>query len=1589
MAEILDENTERVATTIVTDTSYEDQPKGSNSFVLNGVNQTSEGEKGKISTEQSNTPCGEITSGYLPIGRCYTTDGRTILFSVRSDESNSEIGIIDKNCNYSVSVRNPGLAFKLNHQIQATYRLRQGCDDVVYFTDGNSPVRDYNFAKPQDYYTSEYNTFLNNNTPGVFTGEIWDIDKFKLFPSYKVPCFAKMEVVSGGTIIPGTYNFAIQYLDANLNPTNWIYSSQLVPVIQASSSANYFDILGSSNVEVDSISGIKNTTKAIKITIGNLDDGYKFYRIAVIQATDGNALVSKVLASPTFPIGSFEYIFDGNLEGYSAITTEELLLSKIDIEVVQHIEQLENKLLLANTKGKTVPYCSFQSFASKIASNYIISEARDGDQNADGNTKNPNTYWDTQGYMGDEVYAMAIVYVFDDGLETPAFHIPGRSPGKYLRITDKTIQLANDQSPIASWNKDLSPWYTDASIYNALPTSKKLKRWQVYDTSTIYSPEGLTESYGAMSYWENKDAKYTNVSDCIGGDYWGVDACEVELVNQPIRHHKFPSRYREPHVRGGSIFTGSTGLYYDVRLNPGQVFPDGGLTLSINYELNGAPNTYVTTITADLLPVERFLVDQIDDDFNSITIGSVTGTLTDPANAAISTYNIYRDVLSSTMVNGSILRNLGIQFSNIEYPHPNIVGHYFVRGARDNQNRTILDKGIANNLRRKTVNGVAYTGFSYFNGDVNELTLDNYLFTPRFLFNREALVGDYLKYENEFVLESTFISSDTINGTGSIFSELDTKIETRFQGYNGISTNNGDQNFKVNKSIILDATTKTITFEDANTPVYNLSWSNRVHVVQTVSVLPRPDKNIPYVSYKIDQNVHPVLSEITYQRMHNCLLTPDNTNRVFGGDTFINNFSLCNSLYRTQKKGVLTALLSIVLIAAAVVATIVTAGVTAPLIASAIGLATAAGIESAIVITALVAGTIGVTGQTIEAITGELNGDLENLTFDRDLANATGRGWTLSSYVSYANEFLQSLYVESEVNVGLRQYENHVCGQFYRIGGESIQNYFKNRWMYFDQETNAYQPKGFCCPETYHYNKDFSRQNTQSVYFPLPSTYDCCSNCVESHPDRIHYSEESFQEEISDNYKIFLPNNYRDIESEHGEITNIIKRNNNLFIHTSEALWALPQSQQERVTNELITFIGTGEFFSIPPKKIEDDELGSVGSQHKWATLNTSVGLLIVNQIDNEIIIYNDKFDRISDKGNQRWFRNNLQDFFANQFYQITGVKFPNENNPANPYGIGIHSTYDKKYERILITKLDYLLLPQFVSEFRIVSTDDGVLPTELGVNRLVFDMTTSKFILTGETTSSYTLINFNNTHYFQSKSWTYSYSIEDKGWVSWHSYIPNFYLYNHKDFYSMIATSNDIWKHNILGSFLTYYGNSYAHIIEMVLRGDNPSETRYWDDVSLQTVAKKYNPDSQEFYDQRFITFNRLLAYNSRQATGVQTLIPKDEFSDLDFMPDSLEQNLGEIQITRKERDWNLNDIRDYRTDYDSPLFSKAWNLMLGSYYIDKILDQTMIDYNKDWTQLEVLRDKFIVLRFIFDNFTDIQLSTNYISNTSGESVR
>ena len=64
---------------------------------------------------------------------------------------------------------------------------------------------------------------------------------------------------------------------------------------------------------------------------------------------------------------------------------------------------------------------------------------------------------------------------------------------------------------------------------------------------------------------------------------------------------------------------------------------------------------------------------------------------------------------------------------------------------------------------------------------------------------------------------------------------------------------------------------------------------------------------------------------------------------------------------------------------------------------------------------------------------------------------------------------------------------------------------------------------------------------------------------------------------------------------------------------------------------------------------------------------------------------------------------------------------------------------------------------------------------------------------------------------------WTKSFDVKERKWISYHSYLPNFYLHNNKGFYSYKNSIKGLWKHGAIGKFQTFYGTTYPFILDYV----------------------------------------------------------------------------------------------------------------------------------------------------------------------------
>ena len=1485
---------------LYSDTSNINQPKGFHRFALNAVMESEQGDIGFIGNEESNKFILSFKNHI--VGYHYMTDEEVAILSITPDNL-SEIGIFNTKTEKYESHVIHDLGFTKEHQFDITFRVRRGCERVIYFTDNNTRPMSYNFDKPD--------IFKNEN--GIFQR-----DRFYMQKSYnRIPMFRSVEVIEGvGSLKTGAYYIAIQYLDEDLNPTEFANVSNRINIYKDNTTDNYADIGGSSSINTGYYTD-EITDKALKIVLFNLDPTYRFYRIALVKYSNDLAISPEVVYTDKISTKITEYIYDGNVNDFVRGTLEEVQQENFIIDRAKNIRQLDNQLIMSNIGGKVTDYCSLQKYASKIKSRVVVKEQLLTAMNV-GSPKNPAIDLFSVGYMPGEIYSFGIVYIYSDGTKSPVYHIPG--------ITE------------AYKNESLPEGRYHMSTDNTLTTTK-----------------------------------YDRRDNCF--NYWGVDAVGNKLEGTNVRHHRFPTRdelgigfiYSKSNTETNQIkeqFVDVNITSYISKNLTGTNVPIGTqcndeFTLKIKYDINGQTINFLEEVIVVL-----------DCNYNSNrtfnlntteTISNLVVEITSKAGNIIqkTVGEIYVKNIVETTQEQKFVKILGIEFTNITLPETtgelSVVGYEIVRQERDSSNKTILDTGVLTPIL-DTKNYAAsghifpnfevreYKGIDYFKKKIYYMLKGNIisspvhkqykgLISPEFLFNKSEYsyaklihVGNYKK---KYVNKYDNWTEDVQPGT-SYDPDIHKKKEKDLDGYslatlvrvNGVEyESTPKKEIKAKDIFYLDALGSFMT-QTNDKEIFNVSSDNKTGIIHLDNPMTSSEmdlKSLPYVILKRDLS-NPYINFLT-ARYFKQQLNPSTFNSsgistvsLYGGDSYLTPLKYTNTYFvdiHNRKRATKKSIWKI--IGGALLAV---AGVAAAIFLPTLGLALSAAAIAALTTTVATAAvqfglsmvSSGIKQDKMIRVYNDLwNKGLKDVVLDADVLSQFSIKNPADDEIEWMSDVVEDLWFETNFNGSLRLdadvYEVTYIPPIRPLTEELANKYIRNKLTVTDpNQGGGYLYKGFATAEWYALNKDYDVLNHCKYHYPIPYEYDCCSTCRESFPHRIVYSQTSFSEELTDNFKKFLPNNYKDLSGETGPINNMFVQNNRLYLHTSEALWMQPNSYQERVTNEIVSFIGTGSLLESSAQKLIDDSTGkSAGIQHKWSASQFAYGYVFVSANEKNIYLFDGKFDIISDKGLNSWFNNNITDL---------------RDSPYNYEGY--ITAYDPQKKRIIVTK------------------------------------------------------NTGN----EKTSWTVSYSLEYKAWISYHSYIPNIYITSGVNLYTWKKDLKYLWKHNIPNNYQTFYNIRYPHIIEYV-SNISPAETKVWNALKIQTEVKEFNSVTKSYNISETETYNKIILYNSRQCSGELNLELKSTDEEDSMMSWIQDKKDDYITIARKEKDWFINDFRDYRIKYNEPIWRD-----INSY--NKELNISTIDFNKDWTQLEYFRDKYLNIRLIFDKFADKKI----IFNTSSEDI-
>jgi len=1498
---------------LVTDTNKTNQPKGTYSYALNTVNETAEGDVYYRSNEKGNIKCAStyiptLGKNFIPIGHINLTKDEVILFLASEDGSNSVIALYKQPCELQVILAEPCLNFSTKHQIKGVWRLRKGCDRVIYFVDGNNPDRCINID--DILFNPDSHSYLDNS--GNF-----DCSLTQISPKVETPCIDYIRTnLAGGILKLGTYQFAVAIADENLNYTDYFSLTQPIPIINNTTIFDFYKNIGG---DPDAQPATNNS---IDLTISNLDTRFKYVKIAVLETIGGTTTAYEAVTLE-ISSSSLDYTYAGlDTNTATQIPIEEVVSSKPVYVTSQTIEQHDQRLIRGNVSSLKIDYDVLQQAACLIGTTYVTKPIRYKDTTS--SVVTGKYYVDTRSYMRDEIYRIGIQPIFTDGTEGAVLHIPGRakdldsSRNLIPAVTDFAVDTLqhNRQQPNSNlWDSCLytvhKPAFPSVNTEVNLEDVKhlgftsanfttldigygvgKVPRWMVFNTAyrtwdtgnplDVY--QGLY-SKGQLAYFESSYT-YPSSKSCTGKSVYSINdpvtgALIEDLSNTPIRHHKMPDTTLEVHFRNSQ----NNGVWDE---------DDYILTLGLEFDLTKF-HQYIT----NFLPQSQ------------------------------------RD---------------------------KIAGYKIVRAIRDSNNKTVLDKGLAyNNMQFARHNQLfafptnmgnayveSYIGafepypYAYttsYPGSLpvtritpsqvkNELGLKNIavrydlkglsIHAPKAKFKREAY-GTYIKFEKEYWGNYEYYGGFDKGGSN--------RNQSLRKKINYINEFSGD-NLGTPNPLLTNRTPTAQQFVDPN---------ERTQVTLTKEFYNKTGQEAYCVEFKND------LPDIK-----------SDTSVYGGGPASVINSVPLETSYDFSFSGVDKA--HYVAIKNYV------PGIYGPI--------SSTEYETT-------SNTLITTQNTVEEFSGDIF--ISRLGFRRTFVQEFVSNEP-KTYRTIWSE-IDTFFVESEINCALRHLstaDNEYCDNFYPYYHEEEQiidilyrNDFKHNGDFCagitcdPGDAAAYFEAGNYCFNIYNYNNDYSKQLDQRPCFPLPITYDYCSQCPNKYPERLIYSEKSYQESLIDHYRIFLANNYRDIPGHTGEIMDIFNKEDQLFVRTIHSLWGIQTKPQAIKTDQGTVYVGTGEFFEVPPKELVSTKTGFGGGQTRWDLVVTPYGACFADASQGIVFLFANGLEQISSHGNKKWFFKNLP---FNITQQVPSFPETLQNNTTSKMGVGLIGVYDPNTNRYILTKKDYK-----------VRTDNGVGQV-ISVNE---DNWT---IIVNNTITTYS-DPYNTPEVFENKSWTISYDLEQKEWIGWHSYIPNYTFNTQSSLFSFIRTNpyNYIWKHNE-GDFQSFYGTVYPHILEFV-SNENPRNIKIYDAFSYESQAYKYDDLFEDFLAKENKTFDGIIFYNDNQSTGELTVKVKnnfDPFSSLSFDP-------SEIQADNVETKWYMNGIRDMvvQTTPSQPLFSQAWNDTKLQYPIDKVVNSNVINYLKSQFEMERMRDHFMVIRLLLRNPDNHKVVTKYAEVDNNLSMR
>ena len=1483
------------------------------------------------------------------IGFC-VLDSMEIVVFLSTTFGNSEIGVVNTDTgNYTQifndSPCNQKLNFNLNHPIEAEYKINATDNTSVYFTDDFNPPRFINLNEPPVA------------TPSLNIEVAFNL--FPILEKY--PKATLVEVTNGGTLNIGTYWMTCQLVSRDGATTNVLDITRPIYISPNAEPLAYQDFGKSESYDSVDYQGAdagQTSGKKIIVNFDNLDDSYTSIRPIVVAQVAG---VRSAITLPDRPISPGQTDITIPYTGYENSATfnlAEIQVGRASYEKAKTIAQVDDVLYLGNLVRTKVDL-GYQKFANNIKIRSKQLDPNGGANDAIGGyvdtydinvpvhagsqtlsifhnniyRSTPNTIafgrsaYDNyyfKGYQRDETYAFYITWILKDGTESVAYHIPGRASvdtpagatteGGYEEREDYVTGGVGNPGPV---NDDVL--MGPVGNVSAAGISPKLFH---LTTSGFTKPGGFN-----MGFWQNENETYPTAAEDTNNDFYFGDINQPDgispgpgLHGQKVRHHHFPAESQidssnQQIGANGSKIQCHTGAFFASR-GGGMIWDGGYSGNDTNCRFNPL-GFYATDIA---YPQE--LID-----------------------AGVLGYKIYyakRDSSNATVIDSGMIHNIhgdGPQYSGADVAHNWVLGQYEYytdlfyprqKFAFDGYHSLLTGDSLESvNMFKQT----RYCWVGTATGSVAGSNEADFWFTGVSSIGTDSNGDDVRGNRSQrWFVDWTRQRPSTAgsqspkgarwghDGVNGIFSDG--------SGRWGTTTNRGDifpympiekvsylragaSDTTLFSGLTLDNTegTQTVAFKLSDgfkmqgyfATVNNIfnplhSAANKVGqywlalfnmgayggaTVNSFLTLESGDYDEPTHDSPSGGHAH---QPSNADNDSGVLLNNSDSCRRFAQmpAIFGNLYSVRSDIYTSYKEQsslvytghfVPTNTLTNPTIIHHTIPTGQTQHTFSPVNDPNLGVA-----PEIIMGGDTFLGTVAITKlKRVRPETAPQGDQADHGPLRNTLAYYLGSPGGGDFYDDSCTHLFPT---ESRSHPALRQQQNaNPRSQFFPKTERNSPSIIANDYYQRD----------------YDFNDDFNAKNTVKLVVPFNNAD--TSQVIDDYPTRIIRSIRFNQSGITDNFRVFLPSQYRDLPRHRGELWRLEAMKSLLIPHMEKALM-ITRGKEELAVGSAAAALGSGDLFERDPAEVLTTERGEGGTQSQFAGIVTRHGYFFVDVESRKVFMFGETLEEISDYGMSDWFRENLKHPLAEHAERY--------NLDIPTAGSGATAGYDPVLDRILLTFRSVGVTETFKTNI-FNNSYSGATP---GDGDIFWDTDNQQFALRVLAYQTFvdTLIPWSDDTYFTYQSWTISYYPALKAWGSFHDYAPLFYPYTSTSLLKLTTNNADhvasVYKTD--GSIDTlatpgkFLNDATANNIEFEYIDNIEASTNKlyssinWT-VDVSSVGRPLD------LDQTNAGFSHVFVYNTHQMSQETAIV---------------EQNTGVQGTTancrRLERGWYFNDFRD-----------------------------------------------------------------------------